>query len=172
MNNNGANNGANNEQWRVVGCKKSNKGGVRDSPRQTEQNGTYSNEGDQAQQTQSTKPGLRKELTVNTDKAGNAAGCTKINGKRHAGSDTPNKEDRMEHFSVNAGFVNLRFMCGDGKGFNVARGAQTVHICRLCHRQGLLYPPSTRPRQQPLHPSRRTKLEGRHPEILSTQGLD
>jgi hypothetical protein len=41
------NNGANNEQWRVAGSKKTNTGGVRDIPRQTEQNGTYSNEGDQ-----------------------------------------------------------------------------------------------------------------------------
>jgi hypothetical protein len=116
------NNGANNEQWRVAGCKKSTTGRVRYSPRQMEQNGTYSNEGDQAQQTQSTKSGVRKEPTVNTNKAGTAAGWTKINGKRHVISDTPNKEDGMEQYSVNVGFVNVRFMCGNGKGFNVARG--------------------------------------------------
>jgi hypothetical protein len=63
------NNGANNEQWRVAGCKKSNTGGVRDSPRQTEHNGTYSNEVDQGQQTQSMKPGGRKEPTGITNKA-------------------------------------------------------------------------------------------------------
>jgi hypothetical protein len=28
----------------------------------------------------------------------------------------------MEHCSVNVGFIDVRFMCGNGKGFNVARG--------------------------------------------------
>jgi hypothetical protein len=28
----------------------------------------------------------------------------------------------MEHYSVNAGYVDVRFMCRNGKGFNVARG--------------------------------------------------
>jgi hypothetical protein len=53
------NNGSNNEQWRVAGSKKTNMGRVQDSPRQTEHNGTYSNEGDQVQQTQSMKPGCQ-----------------------------------------------------------------------------------------------------------------
>jgi hypothetical protein len=28
----------------------------------------------------------------------------------------------MEHYRVNVGYVDVRFMCGNGKGFNVARG--------------------------------------------------
>jgi hypothetical protein len=93
-----------------------------DARNPTQQNGTYSNEGDQAHQTQAMKPGVRKEPTVNTKKAGTAAGWTKINVKRHVGSDTPNKDDGMEHYIVNVGFVDVRFMCGNRKGFNVARG--------------------------------------------------
>jgi hypothetical protein len=117
------NNGANIEQWRVAGCNKSNTGRVQDSPMQTEHSGTYINEGDQVQQTQSTKQGRRKEPTGITNKAGTATGWNKINGKRHVGSETPtNKEDGMEHYSVNVGFIDIRFMCGNGKGFNVARG--------------------------------------------------
>jgi hypothetical protein len=118
-----SNNGANNEQWRVAGSKKVNTGGVRDIAKQSEHNDTYSNEGDQGQHTQSMKPGGRKEPTGITNKAGTAAGRTKVNGKRHIDSDTPtNKEDGMEYYSVNVGFIDVRFMCGNGKGFNVARG--------------------------------------------------
>jgi hypothetical protein len=75
------NNGANNERWRVAGSKKTNTGGVRDSPRQTEQNGTYINERDQGQQTQSMKPGGRKLPTGITNMTVNAVCWTKINGK-------------------------------------------------------------------------------------------
>jgi hypothetical protein len=135
------NNGANNEQWRVGGCKRSTTGGVRNSPRQTENNGTYSNEGDQAQQTQSRKPGVRKYPTVNSNKAGASAGLTKINGKRHVGSDTPNKEDGMEHYSVKAGFVDVRFMCGNGEGFIVARGLkQFISAARVVDKDFCLLP--------------------------------
>jgi hypothetical protein len=28
----------------------------------------------------------------------------------------------MEHYSVHVGFIDVRLMCGNGKGFNVARG--------------------------------------------------
>jgi hypothetical protein len=67
----------------VAGSKKTNTGGVRYSPRQTEQNGTYSNEGDQGQQTQSMKAGGKKVPTGITNKIGNAVGWSKINVKRH-----------------------------------------------------------------------------------------
>jgi hypothetical protein len=119
-----SNNGANNEQWRVAGSKKVNTGGVRESAKQSEHNYTCSNEGDQGQQTQSMKPGRKKEPTGITNKAGNVAGWTKVNGKRHVQSATPiNKEEGMEYYySVNVGFIDVRFMCGNGKGFNVARG--------------------------------------------------
>jgi hypothetical protein len=73
------NNGANNEQWRVAGSKKTNTGGVRDSPRQTEQSCTYSNEGDQGHQTQSMKTGGRKVPIGITNKTENAVGWNKIN---------------------------------------------------------------------------------------------
>jgi hypothetical protein len=115
------NNGANTEQWRVAGSKKANMVGVRDSPRQTEQNGTYSNEGDQGHHTQSMKPGGQKAPT-GINKTGNAVGWSKINGKRHVESNSPNTEDRMEHYSVHVRYVDVRFMCGNGKGFNFARG--------------------------------------------------
>jgi hypothetical protein len=115
------NNGADNEQWQVAGSKKTNTGGVRDSPRQTEQNGTYSNEGDQGQQTHSMKPGRRKVPTGITNKTVNTVGWTKINGKRHVESDGSNAEDGMEQYIVNVGIIDVIFMCGNGKGFNVER---------------------------------------------------
>jgi hypothetical protein len=69
------------------------------------------------------RPGGIKVSTGNINKSGTAAGWTKVNGKHHVEDDNPkNKEDRMEHYSVNVGFINARFMCGYGKGFNVARG--------------------------------------------------
>jgi hypothetical protein len=68
------------------------------------------------------KPGGRKVPTGNINKAGTAAGWTKVNGKRHVeGDNTTNKEHGMEHYSVNVGFMHVRFMCGNGKGFNVGR---------------------------------------------------
>jgi hypothetical protein len=106
----------------MAGSKKTNTGGVRDSPRQTEQNSTYSNEGYQGQQTQSIKPGGKKVPTGITNKTGNAVGWSKINGKRHMESNSPNAEYGMEHYSVNVGFVDVRFTCGNWKGFNVAIG--------------------------------------------------
>jgi hypothetical protein len=30
--------------------------------------------------------------------------------------------DGLEHYRINVGYVDVRFMCGNGKGFNVARG--------------------------------------------------
>jgi hypothetical protein len=133
-------NGANNEQWRVAGSKKTNTGGVRDSPRQTEQNGTYSNEGDQGQQTQSMKPGGKK-VPTGINKTGNAVGWSKINGKRHVESNSPNAEDGMEHYSVNVGSVDVRFMCGNGKGFNVARGInQFIAAARAIDKELCLLP--------------------------------
>jgi hypothetical protein len=115
------NNGANNEQWRVAGSKKTNTGGVRDSPRQTEHNGTYTSEGDQGHHKQSMKPG-GETVPTGVNNTGNAVGCSKINGKRHVGSNNATTEDGMEHYSVNVGYVDVRFMCGNGKGINVARG--------------------------------------------------
>jgi hypothetical protein len=57
-----------------------------------------------------------------TNKTGNAVVWSKINGKIHVESDWPNAEDGMEHYSINVGFIDVRFMCGNGKGFNVAQG--------------------------------------------------
>jgi hypothetical protein len=59
--------------------------------------------------------------TGNINKAGTTAGWTKVNGKRHKeDNNQTNKEDGMEHYSVNAGFMDVRFMCGNGKGFNAS----------------------------------------------------
>jgi hypothetical protein len=68
------------------------------------------------------KPGGRKVPTGITNKTGNAVCWSKINGKIHIESDSPNAEDGMEHNRVNAGFVDVRFRCGNGNGLNVARG--------------------------------------------------
>jgi hypothetical protein len=107
----------------MAGSKKNNIGGVRDSEKQDEHNGAYSNEGGQGQMKQSMKPGGIKLPTNNINKAGTAAGWTNVNVKRHVEGDNPsNMEDGMEHYSGNVGFINVRFMCGNGKGFIVALG--------------------------------------------------
>jgi hypothetical protein len=107
----------------MAGSKKNNIGGVRDSENQAEHNGAYSNEGEKGHMNQSMKPGGSKVPTGNINKEGTAAGWTKVNGKHHVEGDNPvYKEDGMDHNSVNVGFIDVRCMCGNGKGFNVARG--------------------------------------------------
>jgi hypothetical protein len=107
--------------------KKNNIGGVRDSENQADHNGAYSNEGERVHLTQSMKPVGRKMPTGSINKAGTAAGWTKVNGKRHVEGDNPtNKEDGMEQYSVNVGHIDVRFMCGNGKGFNIARGLKQI----------------------------------------------
>jgi hypothetical protein len=126
----------------MAGSKKNNIGGVHDSEKQDEHNGAYINEGDQGQMKQSMKPGGRKVPTGNINKAGTAVGWTKANGKRHVEGDNPsNTEDGMEHSSVNVGFVDVRFMCRNGKGFNVARGLkQFVSAARATENDFCLLP--------------------------------
>jgi hypothetical protein len=69
------------------------------------------------------EPGGRKVPFGSSSKAGTATGWTKVNGKLHVEGDNPTyKEDGMEHCSVNVGHIDVRFMCGNGKGFNVYRG--------------------------------------------------
>jgi hypothetical protein len=69
------------------------------------------------------KPGGRKVPTGNINKAGTAAGWTKVNGKRHVEGDSPkNSEDVMEHYIVNSRHIDVRFMCDNGKGLNIVRG--------------------------------------------------
>jgi hypothetical protein len=91
----------------MAGRKKNSTGIARDSEKQDEHNGAYSNEGEQGQLKQSMKPGGRKVPTAN--------------GKCYVEDENPtNTEDGMEHYSVNVGFIDVRFMCDNGKGFNVA----------------------------------------------------
>jgi hypothetical protein len=107
----------------MAGSKKNDIDGVRDSENQTEHNGAYSNEGGRGYLTQSMKPGGRKVPTGSINKAGTSAGWTKVKGKSQVeGGNPTNNEDGMEHYSVNVGHIEVRFMCGNGKGFNVARG--------------------------------------------------
>jgi hypothetical protein len=107
----------------MAGRKKNDIGGVHDSENQTEQNVAYSNEGEKGHLTQSMKPGGKKVPTGSINKAGTSARWTKVNGNHHLEGDNPtNKEDGMEHYSVNVGHVNVRFTCGNGKGFSVAQG--------------------------------------------------
>jgi hypothetical protein len=90
---------------------------------------------------QSMKPGGRKEPTGITNTTGNAVGWTKINVKRHVESDGPNAKNGMEHHSVNVGFIDVRFMCGNGKGFNVARGIkQFIAAARAIDKDFCLLP--------------------------------
>jgi hypothetical protein len=96
-------------------------GGVRNIPQQTEQNGAYSNEGDQGHHKQSMKPG-GETVPTGINKTGKAVGWSKINVKRHVESTNTTTEDGMEHYSVNVGYIGVILMCGNGKGFNVARG--------------------------------------------------
>jgi hypothetical protein len=114
----------------VAGSKKTNTGRVRDSLRQTEHNGTYSNEGDQGHHTQSMKTGGEK-VPTGINKTGNDVGWSKIIGKRHVESNSPNAEDGMEHYSVNIGYIDVRFMCGNGKGFNVEKGIKQLIAAAL-----------------------------------------
>jgi hypothetical protein len=130
-------NGANNEQ-----STKNNIGGVRDSEKEDEHNGAYSNKGDKGKLKQSMKPGERKVPTGNINNAGISAGWTKVNGKCHVeGDNRTNKEDGMEHYSVNVGSINIRFLCGNGKGFNVARGLkQFISAARAISKDFCLLP--------------------------------
>jgi hypothetical protein len=109
-----SNNGANNKQWRMAGSKRNNIGGVCDS----------------------------EKSTGNISKAGTVAGWTKVNGKRHVEDDTPaNKDDGMEHYRVNAGFIDVRFMCGNGNCFNLARGLkQFIYAARAIDKDFCLIP--------------------------------
>jgi hypothetical protein len=137
-----SNNGANNEQWWMAGSKKNNTGGVRDSEKQDEHNGAYSNKGDQGQMMKSMTPGGIKVSTGNINKTGTIAGWTKVNGKRHVEGDNPsNTEDAMEHYSVKVGFIDVRFMCGNRKGFNGARGLkQFIAVARATDKYLWLVP--------------------------------
>jgi hypothetical protein len=86
------------------------------------------------------KPGGEK-VPTGINKTGNAVGWSKINGKRHEESNSPNAEDGMEHYSVKVGYVELIFMCGDGKGFNVARGTkQFIAAARAIDKDFCLLP--------------------------------
>jgi hypothetical protein len=126
----------------MAGSKKNNIGRVRDSENQVGHNGANSNEGERVLLTQSMKPGGRKVPTGSINKAGTAAGWTKVNGKHHVEGDNPtNKEDGMEHYSVNGGYIDVRFMCGNGKGFNVARGPkQFIYAARAIDKDFCLLP--------------------------------
>jgi hypothetical protein len=98
------------------------------------------------------KPGGGK-VPTGINKTGNAVGWSKINGKRNVESNSHNAEEGIEHYIVNVGYVAVRFMCGDGKGFNVARRIkQFIAASRVIDK--VLPPPSRRPRQQPLYSGR------------------
>jgi hypothetical protein len=72
---------------------------------------------------QSMTAGGRKVPTGSINKTGTDVGWTKVNGKHHAEGNNPsNTEDGIDQFSFNVGFIDVRFMCRNGKGFNVDRG--------------------------------------------------
>jgi hypothetical protein len=75
------------------------------------------------------------------NKTGNAVGWSNINGKRHVESNNTTTEDGMEHYSVNVVYVDVRFMCGNGKGFNVVRGIkQFIAAARAIDKDVCLFP--------------------------------
>jgi hypothetical protein len=86
------------------------------------------------------KPG-GETVPTGINKTGNDVGWSKINRKIHVESNNPNTEDGMEHYSVNVGYVDVRFMCGNGKGFNVARGInQFIAAARAIDKDFCLLP--------------------------------
>jgi hypothetical protein len=49
--------------------------------------------------------------------------------------------DGMEHYRVNVRYIDVRFMCGNGKGFNVARGIkQFIAVARAIDKYFCLLP--------------------------------
>jgi hypothetical protein len=94
---------------------------VGDSLKKAGNNAIYSNEGERGLHTQSLKPGGGKLPPGNINKAGAAAGWIKFNGKSHVEYNNPKTaEDGMEQYSANVGHIDVRFMCGNEKGFNLA----------------------------------------------------
>jgi hypothetical protein len=61
--------------------------------------------------------------TGSINKAGLSAGWTKVNGKQHVESDIPKTaEDGKDQYRINVEHIDVSLMCGNGKGFSVARG--------------------------------------------------
>jgi hypothetical protein len=67
----------------------------------------------------------------------------------------------MEHYSGNVGHIDVRFVCGNAKGFNVAHGLKQIIAAAQSIDKYFLSAPSRRPKkQQPLYPSGHTELKG------------
>jgi hypothetical protein len=115
----------------------------------------------------SMKPCGRKVPTGNINKAGTATGWTKVNGKRHIEGDNPTiKEEGMEQYSVNIGFINIRFMRRNGKCCNVARGLkQLIFTARDMDKDFCLLPLGGQYDNLCI-PADVPKLEGRYSKIL------
>jgi hypothetical protein len=87
---------------------------------------------------------------------GDRFGPDAARGSNMTTNSTP--ADGMEHYRVNVGYIDVRFMCVNGKGFNVARGIkQFIAAARTIDKDFCLLPLGG-PRQQPLYSGRRTKL--------------
>jgi hypothetical protein len=70
---------------------------------------------------------------------GNRFGQDAARGPNSTTNSTP--ADGMEHYRVNVGYVDVRFMCGNGKGFNVARGIkQFIAAARAIDKDFCLLP--------------------------------
>jgi hypothetical protein len=115
---------------------------VGDTKNKAGHNGICSNERERGLHTQSSKPGGKKVPTGNINKAGAAAGWTKVNGKRHVECNNPKTaEDGMDQYSVNVGHIGVMFMCGNGKGFNVAcRIKQFIAAARAVEKELCMLP--------------------------------
>jgi hypothetical protein len=70
------------------------------------------------------------------------------------------------HSDVNVGFVDVRFMCGNGKGFNVAGGIhQFIAVDRAIDKDFCLLPLGGQDKNICI-PADFPNLEGRHTKIL------
>jgi hypothetical protein len=117
-------------------------------------------------------------VSTGINKTGNAVGWSKTNGKRHVESTNTTGEDGMEHYSVNVVYVDVRCMCGNGKGFNVAREIdQFIAAARAIDKELCLLPLGgqdnnllnySHSRKPPVHPHGRTD-KSKRPESHPTK---
>jgi hypothetical protein len=94
-----SNNGGNSAEWRTVGSKnKGNEAGVTSVTNSGENDGS---------------PMQVEALTLENGEKSNMTNVTVTNDA--------NAEDRMKTYNAKTGFIEVRFMTGNSKGFNVAR---------------------------------------------------
>jgi hypothetical protein len=135
------------EQWTEVGGRK--KGGTqKPTDKQSHSNGV------------GTRPVSAYHSSDNHsifgNRNGNIFGQDAARGPNLTTNSTP--ADGMEHYRVNIGYVDVRFMCGNGKGLNVARGIKQFTAAARAIDKDVCLLPLGGPRQQSLYSGRGTQL--------------